>query len=44
MTFRLGNLKYSVAAVLLKCDSRAQLHSEYTLELPSVKGAVGTER
>ena len=43
MTFRLGNMKYSVTAVLLECDSRAQLHAEYTLELPNVKGAVGSE-
>ena len=44
MTFRLGNMKYSVTAVLLECDSRAQLHAKHILELTNVKGAASTER
>ena len=44
MTFHIGNMKYNAVAVLLECDSRAQLHAEDILELTNVKGAVSTER
>ena len=42
-TVHLGNRKYIAGAVAFECDSRAQLHAEDMLELPNVKGGVGTE-